>query len=445
MIRKHTAGALLTLMVALTACQQINQQDPQSSALSEFDYAVTLTVSAHEHPEEVAQRLGGQVLHFYPQERKVTLGISRLGAEKLQRSPAVIGSMSTADPFVLESNRDVFIGGGVLARMGGRVTAWSGGRVTAWSGGRVTAWSGGTYLPVPENSSIWQQVRLQQAQSLASNLGTGVKVAVIDTGIDVHHPAFEGSLAPQSDWWDFVDNDSLPQEEGRLGEGGYGHGTEVAGIVLQVAPHVQILPLRVLDSDGAGDVLSVAAAINHAVAKGASVINLSLGSDVRSSAVALAIKAATDQDILVFSSSGNTGDQRVTFPAIDAYDENTTVGYRSVSVGSVDALGNKSSFSTYGTAAHPVELVAPGENVYGPGPEGTLVAWSGTSMAAPMAAGAAALALGERLSVPQGRLAHEATQRVSDIYNNNQNKEYQNMIGKGQLNLEEFIKNVTER
>jgi subtilisin family serine protease len=162
--------------------------------------------------------------------------------------------------------------------------------------------------------------------------------------------------------------------------------------VLQVAPGAKILPLRVLGPDGSGDVLSVMRAIDWAVVKGARVINLSLGSQERSRVVQDAIRRATSRGVLVVSSAGNENRSPITFPASDAASD-----VRALGVGSVDALNRKSVFSNYGTT---LEMVAPGENVFGPGPGGQLVAWSGTSMAAPMAAGGLALALGQSLSVP---------------------------------------------
>ena len=90
-----------------------------------------------------------------------------------------------------------------------------------------------------------------------------------------HGGTFAGTLAPASEWMDFVDNDGCPMDE--PGGDGYGHGTGVAGVVLQVAPNATILPFRVLGPDGSGDMTSVLAAIDHAVTMGADVINLSLG------------------------------------------------------------------------------------------------------------------------------------------------------------------------
>ena len=87
-------------------------------------------------------------------------------------------------------------------------------------------------------------------------------------------------------------------------------------------------------------------------------------------------------------------------------------------------------------------MAAPGENVFGPAPNLQVAAWSGTSMAAPMASGALALALGQELKVPAGNLAGELMVRAADIYNNGLNASYKDGVGKGRLNLAEFLRNV---
>ncbi len=299
-----------------------------------------------------------------PSAGQALLGFDTDPSRRLQAQD--LGDLSS------ESNLNAF-SAGASATMNGRVSMWMGGRVLMWMGGRVSMWMGGQYQPAVENTAAFEQIGLQAAQTKAPKLGQGVKVAVIDTGIDLSHPAFEGSLAPQSEWYDFVDNDQDPSEPLRaLGEGSYGHGTAVAGIVLEVAPGATILPLRVLDSDGSGDVAGVAMAIHHAVSKGAKIINLSLGSAERSQIVQDAVAWANAADVLVVASVGNDNKEGLTYPAQDMQGKGDE---RSVGVGSVDKGDLKSSFSNYGKA---VGVVAPGENIYAPGPGATLVSWSGT-------------------------------------------------------------------
>lgn len=348
---------------------------------------------------------------------------------------------------VTEPNRRMFATNGRTAWMSGRSRLWSYGGAGLWAGGRSRLWSyglgglwsGTQFVWLPENSAMWAQIRLQQGHKLAPNLGLGVKVAVIDTGVDITHPGLLEALAPASEWYDFYAHDPLPREEGTFGQPGYGHGTSVAGIVRQIAPRATILPIRVLGPDGGGDVLDLAAAIDHAVARGAHVINLSLGSDEPSLTVETAIRAATARGVFVVASTGNTGNAGVSFPANQATVDTNQRGWLRLSVTSVDRYDRKSVFATYGP---PVELAAPGENVYGPAPGNLVAGWSGTSMAAPMASGALALALGQRLKVPRTNLADELRVRAADLHNNGLNQAYKDQLGKGRLNLEEFLRNV---
>ncbi|MFT2720366.1 S8 family serine peptidase [Deinococcus sp. A31D244] len=338
----------------------------------------------------------------------------------------------------VERNRDVFSGGGALtAQIGGSRNIWAGGNFLTWSGGSRNIWAGGQYQAVPENTQIWTRIRLEQAHRLTPNLGAGVTVAVIDTGLDLQHSAFQGSLSDPSTWWDFYAGDAVPQEEGTLGTGAYGHGTNVAGIILQVAPRARIMPLRVLGADGSGDVANVARAITWAAAKGAQVINLSLGSAESSKVVQDAINKVTAQNVIVVASAGNENRNRITYPAATA--SSGKAGERALSVGSVDLLDRKSSFSNYTKG---LELVAPGEQVYAPAPGELMAAWSGTSMAAPMVTGGLALAFGQPLAVAVKDLTLKLAENASDVYNNGANQAYKDMLGvKGRLDLEAFLAN----
>ncbi|MGQ9893140.1 MAG: S8 family serine peptidase [Roseiflexus sp.] len=125
-----------------------------------------------------------------------------------------------------------------------------------------------------------QKLRLSEAHTVSRS--AGVIVAVLDTGVDMSHPALAERLVPG---FDFVDFDSNPQEEGTAGvHAGYGHGTHVAGLVALVAPEAQIMPVCVLDRDGVGNIWVLAEGLRYAVDPdgnpntndGAAVINLSL-------------------------------------------------------------------------------------------------------------------------------------------------------------------------
>jgi subtilisin family serine protease len=310
-----------------------------------------------------------------------------------------------------------------LAQSGSK-RAWSGGS-RAWSGGS-RAWSGGN-SPIEasgavlvENADIWEKTSLIVAhQVLARNLGQGVRVAVIDTGVDHRHPIFINRLAPRSTWYDFVANDTNPQE---VSGTAYGHGTMVASIVLQVAPNAKIMPLRVLAGNGSGDVTKVAAAIDWAASRGAKIIQLSLGTIEPSPEIEAAVERATNLGIYVVASAGNNN-SNPTYPAYTAMLPGL-VGDMAVGVGSVDINDVKSWFSNFVPENGPIEdgleMVSFGEDVYGAMPGSKIAYWDGTSMAAPMVAGTIALAIAEGAEALSPRtLALEVVESSLDLDTDN--------------------------
>lgn len=446
--RMPTAFALVTLSL-LSACSTTGTPAQNAAAAvstapsTQFEYVATVPVRAGETPQSLGQSLGAQVLDWSTpdclNDCTALVGFSsRVGrAGALQ----ALGGRKAQ----LERNIGRFTTGvGARANAAGAAAYWAMGAAAYWAMGAAAYWAMGAaaywamgqYSMVPQNTSLWEQVKLQQGQALAPRLGEGVTVAVIDTGIDLQHPAFQGALADPSTWHDFLAGDDVPQEEGTAGEGAYGHGTNVAGIVLQIAPHAKLMPLRVLGSDGSGDVSGVTQAIRWAVDKGAQVINLSLGSSESSPAVQAAIDWAAAHDVLVVASAGNE-DGVLNYPAANATQGSAAENL--LSVGSVDEHDLKSSFSNYGPA---LEVVAPGEHVYAPAPESRLVAWSGTSMAAPIAAGGLALALGQTLDVPVRSLIETMKNTTSDVYAGGANASYTGLLGRGRLDLAAFLEHA---
>ncbi len=207
-----------------------------------------------------------------------------------------------------------------------------------------------------------------------------VIIAVIDSGVCLDHPDLAGRLVPG---YDFVEDDTVPQDE-------YGHGCGVAGIIAAnmndafgiagVAPNAQIMPLRVLDANGLGGYSEISRAIIYAVDHGADIINLSLAGPRFSQVMADAVDYAAQNGVWVIAAAGNSGTDVVYYPA----------GFESViAVGSVDPTLTRSSFSNYG--AH-VEINAPGRDILTTNIAGGHSLNSGTSFAAPMVSGVAAMA-----------------------------------------------------
>lgn len=429
MVRGSPTALLVLSALALAGCSQQEPAATAPQAAARPSHVMQVPVAAGVTREQVEAAYGAPVLMFGEGQGYAVLGLSAA-----QASGSGLRALNLAG--TPESNLGVF-SAGMTATVQGR-SIWIRGDLGGWTAEGRSIWIRGQYDLIPENSLNFQTIRLEQAHALAPKLGQGVKVAVIDTGVDLEHPAFAGSLAPAEEWRDFHSADASPDEEGVLGEGGYGHGTGVAGIVLQVAPRATILPLRVLGPDGSGDVLHVAQAIDWAVARGARIINLSLGSDQRSPTVQDAVKRATERGVLVVAAAGNDNRPSIAYPAQDM--ASGGAGERSLSVGSVSTGWLKSPFSNYSPN---LEMVALGENVYTPGPDGMLVSWSGTSMATPMAVGGLALALAQGTGVPLKDITKKMAEKAHDVYNNGMNAPYKDRLGKkGLLNLEAFLEDV---
>ncbi|MDR6225715.1 S8 family serine peptidase [Desmospora profundinema] len=140
--------------------------------------------------------------------------------------------------------------------------------------------------------------------------GKGMKVAVIDTGVDATHPDLKKNVIGG---YDFVDKDETPQD-------GDGHGTHVAGTIAAngkikgVAPEASILAYRVLDDNGMGDTADILAAVDQAVKDGADVMNLSLGMDVNvpDEPLSWALERAVKNGVVAVVANGNAGPRRWT-------------------------------------------------------------------------------------------------------------------------------------
>ena len=140
-------------------------------------------------------------------------------------------------------------------------------------------------------------------------------LAVLDTGVDTTHPELASHLM---NGYDFVDNDSDPSEVGIAGiDRAYGHGTFITGLVALAAPDARIMPVRVLDPNGTGDVWRLAKSMVWAAANGADVINLSLGTNTRTHVANELIGdlAVSGRGIVVVAAAGNAASNQPAFPA----------------------------------------------------------------------------------------------------------------------------------
>lgn len=235
--------------------------------------------------------------------------------------------------------------------------------------------------------------------------GSGIKIAILDTGIDKTHPMLQGKVILEKVFTG--ENHAYDIK---------GHGTHVAGIAAGrkvssdsyngVAPDALLINAKVLNDTGSGNDIGIINAINWAIDPdgnpgtddGADVISMSLGgpySDIDSPLLS-AIKDAADAGVIVVVASGNCGPDA---PSADCggYIGVTTPGISpdAITVGAVDDFNNIASFSSGGYVNGFIkpDVVAPGVNINSSQPGGSYASWSGTSMATPHVAGAVALLL----------------------------------------------------
>lgn len=262
-----------------------------------------------------------------------------------------------------------------------------------------------------------------------------VKVAVLDTGIDINHPDLQGKIDP--DGWDFYHNDNTVFDPSNVYENELedAHGTHVAGILAAaandigirgVAPNVKLLPLKFLGgSDGSGTTADAIKAIQYAADHGAQVINASWGgvAGVMDTALNSAIAASG----LVFVAAAGNGDESGRGFDIDdtTFSPAGLPASNIISVAAIDNRGQLAEFSNYGDVS--VDVAAPGVDIYSTFPhysngsiQHTYAYASGTSMAAPFVSGVAAMLIGKRQS--------GTTQTIAMI--KQYGKRYNSLLGK---------------
>lgn len=265
--------------------------------------------------------------------------------------------------------------------------------------------------PLPSQS--WGQDIIESSYAYASGFtGSGVTIAVIDTAVDIDHPALKNQIAinlPEQEGLEGQDDDNNGLIDDIYGWDFYWdqkidsqtafheHGTHVAGIISGntsawrgVAPDARIIPISFMSNDGYGNVASAVNSIRYAKSRGAQIINASWGGPTCSSILEQEIKSVTESGILFVAASGNNGsdlDWSPQYPATFNFPLQITVAATRPS----DHLAGFSN-----TSFRIVHLGAPGDGIWSTLPSGQFGYLSGTSMAAPFVSGAAAVLLSAR-------------------------------------------------
>ncbi|RJO59750.1 hypothetical protein C4546_00480 [Candidatus Parcubacteria bacterium] len=298
-----------------------------------------------------------------------------------------------------------------------------------------------------------------------------VLVAVLDSGVDINNPDLVENIWTNPNeqvgngidddnngyiddvhGWSFVENTNDPRPQITTGAttAGIHHGTVISGIIgargnnglagTGLAWNAKILPVRVLDSTGSGNTLTVAKGIEYAVSLGAKIINLSFVGSGSSPTLAAAISAARTAGVMVVAAAGN---ENLNLDVSPQY----PVCYPGVfGVASIGQTNQKSSFSNYGSC---VDISAPGENIYstlfyesGQGystisSEG----WYGTSVASPFVAGAAALLRSVSPSFSVEETENLLKQKAFNL--SAANPDYISGLGAGALMIDKILNDVS--
>ncbi len=343
--------------------------------------------------------------------------------------------------------------------------------------------AGGVWAETLPNDPDFQlQWYLSKIQApLAWDMTTGSKnvtVAILDTGVDYTHPDLldniwnnpnetldgvdndSNGFADDVHGWDFIDNDPDPRPHippDGADPGGLIHGTLIAGIIGAVggnnegisgiAWHISLMPLRVLDESGEGEAPDVIRAIDYAIRSGARIINLSFVGAEPNVELDHAIRRAYEAGVLVVAAGGNDSvrhglnlDNTILYPVCN----NGGLDDRIMGVASTDGQDRKSTFSNYGSRC--IDIAAPGEGIYSTQVYDSAFPkfskpysgfWNGSSLAAPMVSGAAALVWSARSDLSLGQVRDILYQASDSI--DGRNPSFEGMLGRGRVNLAKAV------
>lgn len=242
----------------------------------------------------------------------------------------------------------------------------------------------------PYNGSEWHLPKVRASDAWNTTMGSGVTIAILDSGVLASHPDLAANLVPG---WNFYDNNSNTADV-------YGHGTKVAGAaaavtnngtgVAGIAGAAKIMPIRVTDTAGYGYYSSISQGITYAADHGARVANASFASLYSSSSVQSAAQYMKSKGGLVTVSAGNSGTNDGS-PAVTSM----------IPVSATDSNDAKTSWSSFGSY---VAVAAPGAGIWTTSADGSYASVSGTSFSSPITAGVVALMMAAKPTLSAGQV-----------------------------------------
>ncbi|GEA29687.1 hypothetical protein CBE01nite_29180 [Clostridium beijerinckii] len=277
------------------------------------------------------------------------------------------------------------------------------------------------YISYTEADKAWPLIKQKRE----------INVAVLDTGVDYTHPDLKNRVL-KSKGYNFVDNNSDTMDDN-------GHGTHVSGIIAANANDnigiagidgtldVKIIPIKVLDSNGEGDINDIVKGIKYAADNGADIINLSFGANEKSKLIAEAISYAKSKGVFVVAAAGNDNEDS---------DNISPAGDGAFTVAAMSYNYKKASFSDYGNC---IKVSAPGVEILSTVPGG-YEAWDGTSMAAPVATGIAAMVKAEDPNLSPSQIEDVLDSTAKDIMSKGKDKQ----SGYGLIDAYNAIKKVKQ-